>query len=322
MEDLTSRPGNRGQLVVVTALALAVLLSLLALTMNTAVLGEVHIAQSPDSLRAERSAVQFEYAARRGIRGVLPPVNERFIEYTGLRSGLDAAVTDWTGLAESEYARDDISANASLTAVTFRTEIIQNQSRNFTDRNGSTSWTIAENVSSVSGYEMNVSDVGLTETDDCAVNSSCTELIVDDSNGEWRMAIHSTPNTTIAVTVDNGTGTQTCSTSRSSVLLNITNGTFTAGNSTCEFTTFGETNELDPPYTLTYRNANNVSGTYELTVPGRVVNETIAADDRYGTSGAPRLSPRIVNADVVVQFRSADLIYRTAIQVNSEGNDG
>lgn len=321
MADVARR-ANRGQLLVITALALAVMLSLMALTLNTAVFGEVYVAQTDESLRDERGAVQFQAGARRGVAGLLPAINERYDEYDALESGLESAIANWTELAEREYARDDIATNVSLAAVSFETLVIQNESRHFTDQNGSAAWTVAENVSSVSGYEMNVSEEALVETNDCAGGSACFVLTVDGTNESWRMFVYTTGNTTTAITVKSSAGTENCDTTNASVVINVTDGVFEEGGNACAFTTFLEDAAVDPPYTLRYANANNVTGTYALTVPDRIVTGRIADDDRYGTTGSPRLAPRIAAANVTVRFRSPDLVYVSERRVTPSESDG
>lgn len=321
MADVARR-ANRGQLLVITALALAVMLSLMALTLNTAVFGEVYVAQTDENLRDEREAVQFQAGAQRGVAGLLPAINERYDEYDALENGLEREIANWTGLAKREYAHDAIAANASLAAVSFETLVIQNESRDFTDQNGSAAWTVAENVSSASGYEMNVSEEALVETSDCAGGSACFALTVDGENASWRMFVYTTGNTTTAITVKSSAGTENCDTTNASVVINVTDGVFDDGGDACAFTTFLGDAAVDPPYTVAYTNANNVSGTYALTVPGRIVTGRIADDDRYGTTGSPRLDPRIAAANVTVRFRSLDLVYVSERRVSPGEADG
>lgn len=322
MAGVSGRPTDRGQLLLVAAIAIALLLSVLALTLNTAVDGGVHVAQSTESLRSERGALQYQTSVRRGVGGLLPTVNAGAVEYDDLHRTLDEGVTNWSDLSKPAYARDDVSTNASLTAVDFRTRIVQDDPGGFTDATGAADWTIASNVSDVRGYEMNVSGDRLVETADCSTGAGCFVLSVAGAGGEWRLTVGKPTNTSVRVTVTDGVVTDVCTATRTPVLINVSAGTVDDGTGTCSFTTVGQSTQVDPPYTLTYHHAGNVSGTYALDVNGRVTGGTIAADGRYGTTGSPRLEPRIGSATVAVRYRSADLTYRTAIQVTTEGADG
>lgn len=321
MADVTHRASERGQLIIISTLALAILLSLMALALNTAVVGEVHVAQTDDSLRQERNIVQFQDAVRRGVKGLLPPIDEGNLEYDDHVAELQGAIGDWTDVANPEYARDAVVTNASLQGVTFDTYIVQNESGDFSAQNGSTSWTVAENVSDARGYEMYVSEDRLVETDSCTDESECFSLNVDGANGTWTLFVYTTPTTSVAVTVESGNGTEDCTATTSPVLINVSNGTFNEGGSTCEFTGLLD-DDLGPQYTLTYRNTNNVSGTYELIVGGRIVEGTISDDPRYGVTGSPRLDPLIDTADVEIRYRSTGVTYRTSIEVTQEEEDG
>lgn len=307
---------SRGQLLIITALSLAVLLSLLTLALNTAVFGGVHVAQADDSLSEERGAVQYRNAVRRGVGDLLPAANERYAEY----EALEGTVANWSGLARGAYARDAVATNASMTRASFETRIVQNASGNFTDQSGNTSWTVAGNVSEASGYEMNVSDQGLA-TGNCTGDGGCFGLTVEGANGNsWRMFVHD-DDENIDLTVETAAGTtESCGTADSSASINVTDGTFEG----CSFTSFRDDPDVDPPYTLRYTDANNVRGTYNLTVGGRLVpdGEEIENDSRYGTTGSPRLDARIVATNVTVRYRSTSLDYRTEIRiVPGEGDD-
>jgi hypothetical protein len=288
--------------------------------LNTAVFGEVHVAQTDDSLREERGAVEFQNAVRRGVEGLLPAVSDRYAEYAALENGLDAAVANWTAVTQRQHARSAVATNASVNGVEFETDVVQNDSTNFTDRSNATSWTVANDTSNVSGYEMNVTDANLNQTSDCVDGGACFAVTVDGDTDNWKMFVHTTANATVAIEVNADGSTERCETTDSSVRIDLTNGTFDEGADECTFTAYGET--ADPPYTVTYTEANNVSGTYRLTAAGRLTAGSIADDDRYGTTGSPRLDPRIVAADVSVRYRSADLTYRTEIRVAPGERDG
>lgn len=313
---------SRGQLLIITALSLAVLLSLLTLALNTAVFGGVHVAQADDSPREERSAVQYRNAVRRGVGDLLPAANERYAEY----EALEGTVANWSGLARGAYARDAAATDASATRTDFETRIVQNASGDFTDQSGNTSWTVAGNVSEASGYEMNVSDRDLA-TADCTGGGGCFGLTVEGTNGSsWRMFVHDEDTDgDIDLTVETADGsTESCGTTDSSASINVTGGSF----EDCSFTSFRDDPDVDPPYTLRYTDANNVSGTYNLTVRDRLVpdGERIGTDDsegdgRYGTTGSPRLDARIVATNVTVRYRSTSLDYRTEIRI-VPGGDG
>ncbi len=322
MEELRIRSNDRGQLILVAAIGLAVLLTLMTLALNTAVFGEIHAAQSDNSLKEERGAVQYHYSVERGVSGLIDSLNEEYDEYGELERELHDAVAVWNDLSSSEQLRDGTITNSSLERVTYESRVIQDESRAFTDRSGRTEWGVTEDVSDVRGFEMNVSGENLTATGDCAGGGACFGLEVEGANGNsWQLFVHDDGGVTITVDSPSG-GTETYTATETPVRIDVAEGSFDVGGSEDEFTTFLQDGGIEAPYTLTYTNADNVSGTYELIVGGKIVDETIDDDERYGTDGSPRIEAKIDAADVSVRYRSTDLTYGTEIVVLPGEIDG
>lgn len=314
--ELTPPSDDRGQLLLVSAIGLAILLTALALTLNTAVFAGIHAAEADDSRNAERGAVQYQHSAERAVAGLVVEINQENETYERLESELAAAIADWDGLSRAEYARDGQTTNSSLNRVKYETRIVQDEPGYFSDHAGDTTWIVAENVSAVRGFEMQVDEAALVETSDCTGTGSdpCFSLVVEGADGEsWRLYVYDDGG--VHITVESSSGdTETYDSAGSSVKLNVTDGVFDVTGSDKAFTTFLD-DELEGPYTLTYTNAGNVSGTYELIVDGKVVEDTIEADDRYSVDGTPKIHAKIVAADVTLRYRSADLTYESDVEV-------
>jgi hypothetical protein len=318
---LRLRGGERGQLLVIAAIGLAILLVIMTLVLNTAVFGEVYVSQTDDSLQEERGVMQYQESVHRGIGGVIPSINTQYSTYEKLEATLDSEIEQWLALATPAYVRESVTTNATLQSVTYETVIHQNESRNFTDQHEQSTWTVAENVSDVAAFTMNVSDEALVETDECAGGQDCFRLDVEGSDGDtWRLSVY-TPNnhTGIAVTVDSSGGTDNCETTTNATTINITAGWF--DETACAFTPFVDDTNVDAPYTLTYTNAGNVSGVYELTVAGKIVDETIEEDERYDTATAPAIDARIDGSDVAVQYRSVAVAFKNVIRIRPGESD-
>lgn len=314
MAELTVRSGSgdRGQLIIVAAIGLAILLTVMTVALNTAVFGEIHAAQTDDSLKEERGAIQYQHGVERGVGGLIVSLNREYDGYEALENELDDAVVAWNELSRSEQLRDGATTNVSLENVTYETRVVhQNESKPFVDRNENTEWNVTENVSDVRGFEANVTDENLVETGDCTDNETCFSLEVEGAEGNlWRLFAHDDGGVTITVEPASGTN-ETYGPAGTSMELNVTNGTVDVGGSEEEFTTFLDDDGIEGPYTLTYANANNVSGTYELTVGEKIVDGTIADDERYGVDDAPRIEARIDAVEIRLRYRSPDLTYET-----------
>lgn len=308
MADLTGGSDSRGQLLIVTAIGLAVLLVLMALALNTAVVGEIHVAQAADSLQGERGAAQYEDAVRRGVADLVDTITDED-EYD-LEDDLKHEVAVWNELAAPAYARDGVATNVSVDGLV--TVVVQDDSRAFTSADGNDSWTVAEDVSDVRGYEMTIAEEDLVETDDCTADGDCFSLTVD---GSWRLFAYKTPGDGDIVVEVDASDSATCRTSDQSVSIDITGGTFDHPDCDDEFTPFRDDSGVDAPYTLAYDNGNNASGTYDLAVDGGIDD-----DARYGADGE---SPRLEHAvAVALEYRTVSLEYETTVWVSTGEDDG
>lgn len=320
MADLTRR-ADRGQLLIVAAIGLAILLTALALTLNTAVYAEIHVSETDDSGHEQRDVIRYQESVRRAVAGMIASDAGNITTESGLRSN----ITNWNALTKPEYARDGVATDASLTDVTVENRITQNETRTFEDQSGASNWTVASNVSDVDEYETEIQAEGLAGTDDCASKEECFTLTVDDDGDTWQMFVYTSPgNETVEVDVETADGSNdNCKAEASSASVNVTGGMFIGENGTeCSFESFTQDDQLDPPYTLQYSSASTVSGTYTLTVTGEVVEGSIEDDDRYDTTGSPQIDPEILAANVSVEYRSPDATYQSQIRVVPGDTDG
>lgn len=313
MEAMSRR--DRGQLLIITAISLAVLLVLMALALNTAVYGVVHAGGADDDLREERNAVRYEDGVRRGVAGLIPAVDNSTTDDPGaLEANLSRAVANWSRVAGRQEASDGVAANASLAAARFEADIVHDdESRAFTNETGETNWTVASEVTDVHRYEMQIDRANLVNTSECAAGETCFEITVSD--GGWTLIAYRT-NQKVVIRVDAGDAAK-CETTDSSVTVNLTDGGF--DHADCEGKTFTAIDEAsDDPYTIRYANADNVDGTYELRSEGQV-DEGDYYDVDSGSS--PRYAPRLAGADVLVTYRSPTLHYSTVIRVDPGETD-
>lgn len=301
--------GDRGQLLLVGAVFLGVLLVVLATILNAAIYSGT-IATDGDA--DGRAAIQYQQDVERGIEGLLADVNQRNdTSYGALHSNLSRGVEDWSALAGRHHAVDHAATNVTIAGVTNGTHIAQTESiRNFTDRTGAADWTLAESVTDVREYRMHVSRSGLYEVDNesCGPSGNCYYAEVGNGSNTWRMYVYTTVNDSdVTVEVVNASGgTGVCSTSASSVWINVTEGT--VGGEECPALSFAE--GVTGPYDLSYANADNVTGTYEL-----VVDAAVDPDPHYDIDGSPSVSPVIYAATVRLTYRTADVHYRAEVRV-------
>lgn len=236
MANLTRR-ADRGQLLIVAAIGLAILLTTLTLALNTAVYAEIHVSETDNSLHEQRDVIRYQESVRRAVVGMIASDAGNVATESALR----ANITTWNELTGPEYARDGVATNASLSTATVENEIVQNETRVFEDQRGASNWTVASNASGVDGYETEIQAAELATTDDCASKAECFTLTVEDDDGDaWQMFVYSSSeNETVEVDVETAGGsTHSCNAEASSAAVNVTAGVFVDGDETCSFASF------------------------------------------------------------------------------------
>lgn len=321
---LTAHPeAGRGQLLIVGGVALALLLIGLALAMNTAVFAEVHVGQTSGGSGDEESLLRLHDDLDRFLVTITPdgPVNHT--DFDELTENTSRELTVWEEAVAGIAATDGQSVSVTLSRVEFISHIVQNESASFEDHQGRTDWTLAANVDRIHRSEMTVQAGALAPG--CNNSQGCFQLDVTGQDGNaWRMNV-SEPDTSedIAVTIELANGTQeSFSTTDSEVNINLTAGTIQDQNGTHSFTSFLDDPGLDPSYTIGYTNADNVRGTYNLSVHGKVVDETIAADDRYDVNESPRIDPEIAALIADVDRDTPRLSTTTTLRITNGDRDG
>jgi hypothetical protein len=322
MADVTGRRADRAQLLIVAAIGIGILLIALALALNTAVYAEIHVSKTDNSGHEQRQAIQYQESVQRAVDGMIAPADGDRLNESELR----ANVQTWNTLIRPQYTRDGVATNASITATTADNQITQDTARVFEDQSGSTDWTVASNVSSVEAYETEIHADDLETTTDCT-SGTCFTLTVEGGDGDsWTLvAANSTGDeTTVDVEVETANGSSyNCTSEASSATVTVTNGTVIKEDGTeCSFSSFTNDPALEAPYTLRYENADNASGTYNLSATGTIVEELVTDDSRYGTTGSPRIDSAVVAANVSVRYRSPALTYEAVARVAPGETDG
>lgn len=334
-----SRARERGQLLLVGALALAVSLVAIALILNSAIYTH-NLASRYDSPAEE--AVTFARDARLGAGGTMTYVNERFAE-----DGWSTVKSEYVdGLADVEAGvTRDLAVNGRIVRVEHVSGSATRGVRIADDEAGGstfepatpsglvgsdTDWTVAPDVR-VRKYDMRVDESFLGEiTSDGDVESLLDDptglntgfvIEFDDGTDEWLVALYDDGTGTVNLMVheDGTTKYQTCTTTTATATIEFTesevNGKY------CRPLSF--VHDLSGTYTIRYYNSDKAGGSYELTAD-RTVDNTLSnsagpftdvVDDiNYGEhcsgptyhGGAsddyPRVSPALYSTEVRTVF--------------------
>jgi hypothetical protein len=199
-----SRRGRRGQILLITAFVLAVISVGLALVMNTVIYSE-NLATRADSTTSQ--PVLHANTMETGTEGVIRFINDHNTStttgYGELRQEISTAFDSATDVSGRHSLRDGQVTDATLGTSFNATWIEQtDRSRNFTDQNLNTDWTLVNGANGTRTMRFFVDTASVTN------GPAAFGVVADDSAGStWRLDIG---NDEVSMT-DSGGTTVTCS---------------------------------------------------------------------------------------------------------------
>lgn len=307
---------RRGQLFIVGALALAVLLVTLAMLLNTAIYAGNIATRDPGP--GTTGVIQFENEAADASGQLLDGVNHaNNSTYTDLKSAYNDSMGNWSEAVNvhTNVMADD--AYVEVTSTTNGTRIVQDSRRNFTDESGSTSWTLVNDVDA-RNWEMDVHKANLTEP---TVLSSISDLLTEpvfyigitDTTGTWKVFVYK-DGTDVVVEVSDTSDTSMgeCRTTASNPSVSLTNASVN-GQHCQPLSDLGD--NVTAPYDIDYTEADQVEGNYSIVVSK---DEDNMPSSRYyadGSGNDPYYTHALYSAEVNVTYRSPLITYRTNVSV-------
>ena len=306
MADVT----DRGQLILITALAIAVTLVALVLLLNTVIYAENLATRGADV--GGQDAIEYRGAVLDGVGGVIDAENRRdYGKQNHVNENVTSAIERLDTLLGNQHLRRtelvEIS-NVSLTNGTLLRHPTDTGS--FRNKSGAYNWTLASDVSATRGF--------VITTNRSVVNGTGTgnafQVVLDNGTHQWIMYVYDNPQS-LNVTVKNGSTDETtkpCTASDPTPTIDLTAGTF--GGSPCPGLTFGE--GIDGPYDISYVNGHRASGTYNLTVDRMPDDSAIQRNfDGPNSGNATYYAYAVYNASVDVRFQTDTLMFTDEIRV-------
>ncbi|MFB6089763.1 MAG: hypothetical protein ABEJ97_01775 [Halobellus sp.] len=314
-EDAGDDGTDRGQLLLVGALALAVLFVSLALLLNTAIYtGNLATREAGVDGTA---AIDYVGAAEAAGVEAIRSVNERNDStHAALRTALEATMRTWDDAAAHHRATAGDLADVDVVAVTNGTQLRQNDSsRNFTDRSYAPNWTLvsdAEGVTGVRSIRLTVDATRLTADPSDVVADDVFHVNVSSDVGTRSLFLYNESGTPRARIVQ-PSGTTNCTVGA------VTDGTFvvdvanaSVGGASCP--PLARLDDTSGNVSITFRDGDAAGGTYRL-----VVDEPPAALPLSGFhdpgAGQPYWTYGLYAAEFRVSYRTPQLDYAATIEV-------
>lgn len=342
---------ERGQLILIGALALAVSLVAIALVLNSAIYTH-NLASRYDSPGDDAST--FSRDAVIGAGGAIDYANERYADH-GYPTVLDKYKTGLTDV-ENGFA-GDVGVNgriARVQHVTGSTErgvyIADKEPGGSTFEANTTSgllgantdWTVAPNVRARQ-YHMRIDASTLNDLtsgdaqdflEDLTASNEGFTVEFDDGSDEWRVIVYDDGGVNVMVHRVDSTIFETCTTTSADAVIQFTDAEINGDR--CEPLSFVE--DLSGLYTVRYYNGDLAGGSYELTADRTIDGISnsdgpftdVVDDLNYGNhcdgptyNGAssgnyPMVSPVIFQSTVDLTYDGPDVTYRTKRDVAPE----
>ncbi|UVE49350.1 hypothetical protein KU306_10485 [Haloferax larsenii] len=321
MADVTPREtfaaDDRGQLFLVTALTIAVLLVGLALTLNTAIYTENVATRTTDTQLDD--ATSFQQALFSGGGEVLDSANRAGGGESTIESQFQSSITNWsveTASLSAVYGRSvDVTYTGTMTGGA---RIHQDDStRTFTNETAGDTW-VAVTDEEVRNVRFNVSRTSLAGNAGDAFH-----FVIDDDGvlGDAVVVSFHDDGTNVVVTVENDTGVVgTCAVepkgTDESLIVDVTGGT--VGPKRClPLDTIHET--FDGNVHVVFENGDEATGTYEFytTTKNTGVSSLVTGPHYAGTgSGSwPVAEEALYDANVTYVFSTDETTVEKTIRL-------
>ena len=277
----TDETSDRGQILVIVGLLIAIMLVALALVLNAAIFTEnLSTRETTDS--EEPSA----YAADTGstVADVYNRTNDndtRKAIYAN--TSFNESLETWADSRSNTAAENGALFEADWTTyVGWRLEQTENRSFTPAGDDSKTDWIVADGVQNISAFELNVNRTKLYDNAD----TGAFRLNVSDGTTDWKLYVYQN-STNGRINVSNGNPTNSssekCSQTADRAVIDLRNENLT-DNSNCDALNFSSA--VSGPLVIRYENVNvsgdeRVNGTYTLVVNGSDAVDTA----RFNVSG-------------------------------------
>ncbi len=307
---------GRGQLILVTALAMAIIFVTLALILNTAIYTE-NLATRSGDIGGGTDAVRYHDAARDGVGGVIGYINvHNNSDQSTLQSNLSAGVDGFRNNSARLFSAGDRAVETDLESAEYGTRIAQTDAdRNFTNTSHAADWTVAESVSHSRAVVINVTNDAFLKNDGSGQEF---ELNLTDGDGDsWTLNVTNGGSTVVGI--QNGSGGEfTCAANSPTPTIDVTAGT--VDGETCDGLTFGD--GIDRPYDISFENGDNINGTYSMVVDDDGLAGSPGPHLEAEGDGQPFATHAVYSANVTVVYQTPRLYYNSTVRVAPGESDG
>jgi hypothetical protein len=309
-----ARGRDRGQLILVTGLLVAVTMVAMVLLLNTAIYTENLASRGAD--QSGREALEYRRAVVDGVGGLIEEENEKeHGSFSTVKTDVEDGIDTIDNFTARNYAMRGtvvrINQSSSSMTVTEGKLVRQTTSRQFQNSSGALDdWELATGVEDdeIRDFTVNVSRSSL-ETN---VDHGLTVYLEDSSATTWEAFVYEDgSNVTVATSLNGGSKTDVCTVAASEATVDLTRGEIEG--EPCPGLNWSQ--GLTGDYSVEYRNGENATGTYNVTIadPGGATVHPTNVDDSPST--AVYHVPAVYGVSFEIEYEAPTLTYRTEVRV-------
>lgn len=322
MADVTIGLGgaerDRGQLILVTGLLIAVAMVSLVFLLNTAIFTENLASRGADP--SSREALEYRATVVDGIGDQLDAENRR--EHP-TNAAVRANVTRGIRRIDNFTARNRALGGAvarinrsSIGLVNGKLIRQTNDSRAFTNESGDPGpWVLGTDIGNARAFRLTIRD----DDDELVVANTSDAIskgafnISASGGGTWQAVIYRNWSTSnISVAVDDGGGlTYSCSIAGNRATVDLSRGRI--NGSACPGLAFAE--GVSGEYTIRFHNGGAAAGTYNLTVEHDPVNSDFPGLNDDPSAGSPYRVPAVYAVTIELTYQTQTLRYVSSVRV-------
>lgn len=317
---------NRGQLVLVAGLALAIVLVVLVLLANTAIYTE-NLATRENGV-GERDALGFRASVVDGVGGIVERENAAEYGSPGtLKTNVTEGIAELDSLLRKSAAHGAASARVNVDAATYSNGSLIRQGgtaadpQQFTNDSGDPDWTVATDLQA--GGDGNATRAFVAVVTASSLESASAgdpddafHVVVTNGSAVWHAYVYEDGGT-IAVAVKPAgesvaATTEICSVSASNAAVDFTGGSL--GGLDCPGLAFG--GDVAGPYDVLVRNGDRAGGGYNLTVRTEG-SGSVSSGDLVAPPAAtdPYAVPAVYAVKLPIRYQTSELEYAATVRV-------
>jgi len=295
---------NRGQLLLITALALTVILVTVALLLNAAIFTENVATRDTTADGAE--AIEFRIELVDAVGGLIETENWR---NDGQTDDVEAAINATTPLVDRQHARYGTVAGVSLNGTPRSGRLLRwNGGTPFTDDGGNADWELVDGLDDSRNFTLDVDPDSLATASAATSDNDAFGVRFNRSGGTVTQYIYTDGSGGLAVAqaVDGGTPHRQCRIAHggATTTVDLTGDRLSTADSDTEC--FRGLWPDDPPEAIEFVSGTAAAGTFAVTV-----------DDSASPTTDPAVlnEPAVYSATVDVVYQTPDLEFETTVEI-------